>query len=257
MNYLDMGNGEVLVLIHGLASIKESWKYQFELSKHFRILIPDLRGHGKGVMKSKEIEDISISQFAKDILALLDTLGIEEAHFCGHSMGGIVVQEIYKQQPNRIKSLILSNTFSYAEQWWKIPFSWKAKKLENTPIKEYTLSAAKKCVYNKEDSMVNEVKKMLRINKEAYIKSSLSALKVNYLLMLPFIKVPILIIGSMQDEIVPISMVSLTYSFTNKQKARLMIFNKAGHMPNIEHKITYNKTLLEFLQSIKRVEVTL
>lgn len=247
MHFIDMGQGEALVLIHGLASKKESWKNQFELSNYYRLIIPDLRGHGE----SNLFEGISIPQFARDVLSLLDSLEINKAHFCGLSMGGLVVQEIYKQQPFRVKSLTLSNTFSYSNQLLTLPLLYqKALTTNNTPISEYKYLAARKCVYNKNEHFIEEAKNALDFKEESYMKSALAALNVNYLWMLPLVKVPVFIIGSLQDEIVPVLAAKQTYLFTNKCKSKLVLFDQAGHCPNLEHKDKYNEYLLDFLQKV-------
>lgn len=112
-HYLDMGKGEPLVLIHGLGSKKEMWKNQFELSESNRLIIPDLLGHGE----SNEVEKISMPNFAKNIIGLLDQLGIESAHFCGISLGGMVVQEVYRLFPERVRSMILTKLDEVLEQF--------------------------------------------------------------------------------------------------------------------------------------------
>ncbi|MCM2534306.1 alpha/beta fold hydrolase [Neobacillus pocheonensis] len=93
MPYLRMGCGDPLVLIHGLGGIKENWNKQFVLSEHYELIIPDLRGHGENLT----LDGITINNFAKDILSLLNELNIQKAHICGLSMGGTVTQEIYRR----------------------------------------------------------------------------------------------------------------------------------------------------------------
>src|SRR3954447_16392816 len=109
LSYNDLGSGIPIVLIHGLGSKKEAWIPQHELANHYRLVIPDLRGHGETVMN----EDFTIKNFALDIINLLEHLNIPAAFICGLSLGGIVAQEIYKQKPEVVKGLILSNTTSY------------------------------------------------------------------------------------------------------------------------------------------------
>ena len=107
--YQDIGKGTPLVMIHGLGSKKEAWEPQHELANLFRLILPDLRGHGE----TKLDQDLSIKNFAIDIIHLLDFLHIPSAYICGLSLGGIIAQEIYRQHPERVKGLILANTTSY------------------------------------------------------------------------------------------------------------------------------------------------
>ncbi|MDR6998326.1 alpha/beta hydrolase [Neobacillus niacini] len=109
MPFIRIGNGEPCVLIHGLSSCKEGWFKQFELANHYDLIIPDLRGHGD----NPTLEGITIENMAADVIGLLESLNIVSAHICGYSMGGIVVQEIYRQAPEKCKSLVFACTTPY------------------------------------------------------------------------------------------------------------------------------------------------
>ncbi|WZB62356.1 alpha/beta fold hydrolase [Achromobacter xylosoxidans] len=78
-----------------------------ELSKHFRVLRYDTRGHGKSSIPDGEYR---FEQLAGDIAELLDSLGIARAHFCGLSMGGPTGIALALAHPERVDSLILCNT---------------------------------------------------------------------------------------------------------------------------------------------------
>jgi len=252
MNYIDIGQGETIVFVHGFASNMESWTYQFDLAENYHLIIPELRGHGK----SEVYEDISIQQFAKDVLELLDELKIEKAHFCGLSMGGVIVQEIYKQQPNRVVSLILSNTFSHMSNVFSLPFTiylkYRLKKYSKMDGNEIISKAVKRIIYNNtNEELIQNAKSALTYNEKGYANTLLSLPKgFSYLNMLSTIQVPILIIGSKNDKLAPVRYAKQSYRKANKLKAELHIFEKAGHLPNIEHKERYNQKLLEFLQSV-------
>src|SRR6478735_10307343 len=101
--------GEPLVFIHGLGEVKEGWSNQFEFANQYDLIIPDLRGHGEYITAG----EISIKNFAYDVISLLKELGIESAHICGLSMGGMVTQEIYRQAPEMCRSLMLVSTFHF------------------------------------------------------------------------------------------------------------------------------------------------
>jgi 3-oxoadipate enol-lactonase len=95
LNYYDQGAGEALILVHGLGEEGLSWRPQIqEFSRHNRLIAPDLRGHGKSGHRDEEV--ITLRRFADDIIALARHLGIHQAHFCGHSLGGLAVLEIWR-----------------------------------------------------------------------------------------------------------------------------------------------------------------
>ncbi|MGG1677168.1 alpha/beta fold hydrolase [Neobacillus sp. NRS-1170] len=252
MHYLDIGQGDALVFIHGFTSNKESWTCQFDLSQKYRLIIPDLRGHGE----SEVYDSISLQQFAKDVLAILDHLKIEKAHFCGLSMGGLVVQEIYKQQPHRVKSLILSNTFSKLSTKLNFLFTWvfrlRLKKYLKLTHEERLTATAKRLLYNAEnEEIVNHTKKAITFKAKGF-ENTFKALSkgFNYYDVLSAVQVPVLIIGSKNDRQAPIRYTKRFYKQANKSQTELFLFEEAGHMPNIEYQDKYNQLLLEFLSRV-------
>jgi 3-oxoadipate enol-lactonase len=101
----------VLVLSNSIATELEMWDGQVEeLSKYFRVLRYDLRGHGGTGVPSGSY---SIDRLGRDVLELLDALGIERVHFCGLSLGGMIGQWLGIHRPERIDRLILCNTSAY------------------------------------------------------------------------------------------------------------------------------------------------
>jgi 3-oxoadipate enol-lactonase len=105
MGYVEQGSGEALVLIHGLGANADSWRLQREaLAKNYRVVAMDLRGHGRSGFRVEE--PLTLRALAADVMALLAGRGIEQAHFCGSSMGGMVALEIYVRHSLRVKSLI-------------------------------------------------------------------------------------------------------------------------------------------------------
>lgn len=104
------GRGPPLLMIHGLGSSGDDWAFQREeFARHFMLVLPDLRGSGRS---AKPAGPYSIAQFAHDLWALLDALGVESAHILGFSLGGAVAQEMTLLQPARARSLVLCNALA-------------------------------------------------------------------------------------------------------------------------------------------------
>ena len=98
----------VLLMSHALGTNLTLWDHQAQaLQGSFRILRYDSRGHGRS---PADHGPYTISLLASDALGLLDELGVTRAHFCGISMGGLVGQFLAIHHPERITSLVLSNT---------------------------------------------------------------------------------------------------------------------------------------------------
>jgi len=98
----------VLVFSNSLGTNLHMWDEQAKhLSKKFRVVRYDQRGHGKsGARKTP----YTLERLGKDVIAILDGLKIERAHFCGLSMGGFTGMWLGRLAPKRLDKLILSNT---------------------------------------------------------------------------------------------------------------------------------------------------
>lgn len=110
LNYLLEGpaGAPVLVLSNSLGTDLHMWDVQMPaLTSHFQVLRYDTRGHGASLVSEGPY---SIEQNGRDVLALLDALGIAKAHFCGLSMGGLIGQWLGINAPERIERLVLCNT---------------------------------------------------------------------------------------------------------------------------------------------------
>jgi pimeloyl-ACP methyl ester carboxylesterase len=105
--FVDEGQGAPLLLLHGLGGSHDDWRLQrVEFAARYRVIVPDLRGHGA----SERREPFTIQQHARDMAALLTALGIERAHVVGLSMGGAVAIELALRIPRVVAALVLANT---------------------------------------------------------------------------------------------------------------------------------------------------
>ncbi|BDX34983.1 hydrolase [Mycobacterium antarcticum] len=103
--YRDEGQGEVLLLIHGMAGSSDAWRELIpRLAKGYRVVAPDLLGHGQS---TKPRGDYSLGAFAVSLRDLLDELGIAQATIVGHSLGGGVAMQFLYQHPDYCERLIL------------------------------------------------------------------------------------------------------------------------------------------------------
>lgn len=98
----------VLVLSNSLGTNISMWDAQIPaFSKRFRVLRYDTRGHGQSAVTPGPY---SIGQLGRDVLAVLDALGLQRVHFCGLSMGGMIGMWVGVNAPERIDKLALCNT---------------------------------------------------------------------------------------------------------------------------------------------------
>jgi pimeloyl-ACP methyl ester carboxylesterase len=105
VSYRMAGDGPAIVLVHGLALSSTTWRYVMPaLAERYRVIAPDLLGHGKS---GKPRGDYSLGAFASGIRDLLVALDIEQATFVGHSLGGGIALQLAYQFPERCDRLVL------------------------------------------------------------------------------------------------------------------------------------------------------
>lgn len=108
--YEDVGSGEALVMLHGANGSAHTLEEHFpELSKRFRVIAPDMRSMGR----SAHVKTMPPSAWVDDLKALLDHLGIPQAHVYGTSLGSRVAMRFAMEHPSRVRSIILTAPHTY------------------------------------------------------------------------------------------------------------------------------------------------
>ena len=108
--YEDRGKGIPLLFIHPPVLTGVNFRYQLdELSSQFRIIVPDLRGHGKSEYSP---QPFTYSLIAQDIKELLDHLSIDRVFICGYSTGGSIALQFMLQEPKRVWGSVLMGGIS-------------------------------------------------------------------------------------------------------------------------------------------------
>jgi pimeloyl-ACP methyl ester carboxylesterase len=103
--YRDAGSGETVLLIHGMAGSSDTWRAVIpQLAKKYRVVAPDLLGHGQS---DKPRGDYSLGAFAVWLRDLLDELGVTRATIVGQSLGGGVAMQFVYQHPDYCQRLVL------------------------------------------------------------------------------------------------------------------------------------------------------
>lgn len=111
MYYETFGEGTPLVLLHGFGGSGQAWRpFVPEFSKGFRVIVPDLRGHGRSNNPSGKFTH---RQAALDVYALMDQLGISRFKAMGISTGGMTLIHMATQQPSRVEAMVLIGATIY------------------------------------------------------------------------------------------------------------------------------------------------
>jgi pimeloyl-ACP methyl ester carboxylesterase len=238
LKYNDLGTGTPVVLIHGLGSKKEAWEPQHELASKHRLIIPDMRGHGETEIN----EDLTVKNFALDIINLLNHLDIPSAFICGFSLGGIVAQELFKQRPDMVKGLILSNTTSYIPSILANSIINESTKLLQKGEHNLVEHIVTRGLYDK--VYKEEARKAFYI-RDTYLESAKAPVGLNYFTVLATINKPVLLIGSTHDKVTPYLNIYLMKAFL--KQAQHTILKNTGHLSNIEQKDLFNQYVTNFI----------
>lgn len=111
MYYVLHGEGEPLLLLHGYTGSSNDWRVFFQdIAGEYRLVIPDLRGHGGS---TNPLSEFTFRQAALDVFALLDSLGIERFKAIGLSGGGNTLLHMATQQPERVEAMVVVSAADY------------------------------------------------------------------------------------------------------------------------------------------------
>lgn len=111
--YEEQGEGEVLVLLHGFCGSSSYWENVAPLlADSFRVIMPDLRGHGAS---DAPLGAYTIEQMADDVALLLEALGVEKYAVLGHSMGGYITLSLAQRYNSRLSGFGLVHSTAYPD----------------------------------------------------------------------------------------------------------------------------------------------
>jgi pimeloyl-ACP methyl ester carboxylesterase len=254
IGYNDVGTGEVLVLVHGHPFNRSMWKPQLERFSRdgWRVIAPDLRGYGETtVVPGMTTLDV----FARDLAGLLDRIGVGEIVLGGLSMGGQIVMDFHRQFPDRVRGLLLADTFAAAEtEDGRRRRNAIADRLLREGMAAYADEELPKMVapYNIEalPAVAEHVLGMMRATPAEGAAAALRgrAERPDYVQLLPKITVPTLVVVGRDDTYTPVSDGEVLRDHI--PDSRLVIIEGAAHLPNLERAAEFNEALAAFLAGL-------
>ena len=134
------GSGPALFMVPGLGGDSRFWDAHVpELSRHFTVVLHDHRGTARSSLSKIKY---SVDQMADDALQLIDGLGFDKVHWCGHSTGGAMGQVLAIEHAPRIDRLVLSATWAKTDAFFRRLFEVRALMLRELGPEAYTKSSA-------------------------------------------------------------------------------------------------------------------
>ena len=242
----DEGKGFPLVLVHGFLGSSKMWKPQIDFFKdYFRVITPDLPGYGKS---NKVKSHNSIQSIANLLMNCLEEKKIDKFYLLGHSMGGMIAQEIAKEYGTKIVKLICYSTGPRGDMPGR--FESVDQSRENLKKKGLEITAkkiAKTWFVKKENAKYFDV--CIEVGKQTTMEAtdnSLVAFKNwNGFNNLKKIKNETLIIWGDKDKSYNYDQVKVLEK--NILNSSLVIFEGCAHNIHLEKVEEFNKTVLNFI----------
>ncbi len=258
-NYVEMGEGPPLLFVHGLSG---AWQNFLENIPYFarthRVIAVDLPGFGSSPMPPWEISIPAYGRFLRDFC---ERLGVDRCSLVGNSMGGFIATEVAITEPDRVDDLVL---ISAAGITWARARREPAAMIARVGLAAAPLATRFHMSWIKRPGLRKEVfqgvffdpnglrREMLwenvvpALDSPGYYDALTTLWGYDIRHRLEEIGVPTLIVWGRQDRVVPVP-AALSYKKRIGDNAELEIFDRCGHVPQIERPERFNRLLERFL----------
>lgn len=249
--YTDAGLGLPVVLLHGYPFNRTLWNEQVgALSNSYRVITPDLRGHGDSDASAGAA---TMNRMAQDVATLLDHLEISRAVIGGLSMGGYVALAFYKQFPSRVRALVLADTRAQADtEEGKQTRLQQAEKALAEGMAGIADSMLPKLLtpdtVSKRPEVVKRVRDMMLKTKPEGAAGALLGMaeRDDQTSLLSQVSCPTLILVGQEDQITPVK--DSEKMHREIVGSRLVVIENAAHVSNLERTEQFNEELIRFLK---------
>ncbi|AZC16990.1 MULTISPECIES: alpha/beta fold hydrolase [Pseudomonas] len=250
LHYEEYGRGEPLLLVHGLGSSAQDWEKQVpELATRYRLIIPDVRGHGRS---DKPRERYSIPGFAADLMALVEHLGLGPVHYVGLSMGGMIGFQLAVDQPHLFKSLCIVNSapevkLRSADDYWQWFKRWSMSRLLSMAAIGKALGQRLFPKPEQAELRQKMAERWARNDKRAYLASFDAIVGWGVQERLGRITCPTLVVSADHDY----TPVALKEAYVKLlPHAQLVVIEDSRHATPLDQPQRFNQTLLHFINTV-------
>ena len=253
MDYLLTGieNKDTILFVHGLGANLSQFENQHQyFQTRYKVLSVSLRGHGNTSSSSELTEsDFYLSRLGDDIIMLLDTLGIDNVHFVGNSMGGNVGYELMKAHSDRMLSFTSYGTTGKLK---KSGFTIGLMKFTYKLMSMKTMGKLSGSAGVSEDSKAKITEMMSQAQKSTVLKLLSYLGDFDYFEVIKNSKVRAQIIKGDKDKEINKVLGSTIETFKVRGNFKLIEMENIGHFANLDNPDLFNRTLETFLSCLNK-----
>ncbi|MBN1178983.1 MAG: alpha/beta fold hydrolase [Anaerolineae bacterium] len=247
MFYRLEGSGPPVLLLHGMGSCADDWFFQFPaLVDRYTVLAVDLRGHGRSAAPPAPY---TIAGMADEVAALMVALQLDLAHVVGLSLGGLVAQSLAVRHAERVRTLVLVNTFARLRPrglrgWWY--FLKRGVALLTGGVEAQAEVVARGVFPKPEHALLRQATaERLRANNPAAYRATMRAVvRFDGRRDLARIAVPTLVIAGVEDTTVHLAAKEALAA--GIRGARFEAVPNSGHATPLDQPEVFNRLLREF-----------
>ncbi|HVB23795.1 MAG TPA: alpha/beta fold hydrolase [Ktedonobacteraceae bacterium] len=223
-----MGEGEPLILVHGLAASTLWWRRNIPaLARQYRVYLLDLPGFG---LMRRFYYRFVLDDMADWLLAWMDAMGIARVSLIGHSMGGYICLHIAAHHPEKVRRLILVAPAGLSYKKTMLGYFFPL-----TLAVHYAVPSFLPILFYD----------ALRAGPLTFVSATRDLLRTDLRNTLKSITVPTLLIWGVNDMLVPAAFAGV---FRQEiANSRLLLLNKAGHVVMYDQAYAFNNAVLAFL----------
>ncbi len=246
VHYRDEGprEGPALVFINALGTDLRIWDdVAGILSPNFRIVRYDKRGHG---LSERGPDRYDMADYARDLGALLDALGVKRATVVGLSIGGLIAQELYRQRPELFAALVLSDTAAKigTDELWDA----RIADIERGGIEAIAEAVLERWFTadfrsRRPDELAGWRAMLTRTPKQGYLAACGALKRADLRPYAGTIRAATLCLVGDEDGSTPVPLVRETAGLISG--ARFEVISGAGHVPNIERPEAFAALLVQ------------
>ncbi len=250
--YVDRGEGNPVVLVHGWASSSFSWRRNVPaLSERFRVIAPDLPGFG---LSQRLLGGLDLESVRAFLLDLLESIGVDEFSLVGHSMGGAVSAYVASMNPDRVRRLVLINPSPFGAGVGRRPFA--VELVRHRPLSDIAVRfSVRRSVVRRvlervyvrkevlDEETVTEYYESIRNSGRTLIEAFrlIRSFRIDYLRSL---RCPVLFVLGRRDELVPFE---LNERLARELGAEIYVDDGSGHNVHEENPEEVNRVIADFL----------